>query len=168
MLLQDLAMVVPRDLPLNRADFPAALSSPSPTRTKEWSPFAMYLQKRDDIKTPKQLLGKFSNEVFDAINILWLCSSAVNHLHLSSWRSEYWHFWSCPRKRAKQPTVSLRWQASLASVLTKQDIPPISVWSEWAWLVGRISPGGRLWRLSPKTSWHVSLQENDVSEDWPV
>lgn len=83
-------MVVPRDLLLRRADFPAVcFLAISPVRTKEWSPLATYLQKIDDIKISKELLGKFSNEVFDTINILCLCSSAMYHFNFSSWRSEY-------------------------------------------------------------------------------
>ena len=167
-LLWDLVMAVPRDLLLSRADFPAVcFLAISPVWTKEWSPLATYLQKIDDIKISKELLGKFSNEVFDTVNILWLCSSAMYHFHFSSWRSEYWHFLSCPQKREKQPTVNLRWWANLAMYLQKWDIPSVFVWSGWAWLVGYISPGCRLWQLSPKTSWHISLQENEVSENWP-
>lgn len=49
----------------------------------------MYLQKVDEVKPPKQILSKFSNEVFDTRDILGLCSSAVNDFYLSSWRSEY-------------------------------------------------------------------------------
>lgn len=63
----------------------------------------MYLQKIDDIKPPKQLLSKFSNEVFDTINILRFCSSAMHHFYLSSWGSEYGHFSPCPQKRENSP-----------------------------------------------------------------
>lgn len=97
-------MPIPRDLLFSGTDLPVACClAISPMRRKEGSPLqvcnktnkhagaylAAYLQKIDDIKTPKQLLGKFSNEVFDTVNILRLCSPAMNHFYLASGRGEY-------------------------------------------------------------------------------